>query len=268
MTKSTFIKCAVTLLLGVGQAYFSLAKAQDIFPQNEIIKVCDGVEEWPPFIYFDLEDKKSKDRAITGLTVEIFNEMLIGSGAKASYDLIPWKRCVSGIEHGEYHIALNAVYNESRISFALFSKPFYSLTPSLIYDKNRFPDGVVINNLEAGSLCGIRGYGYSTFNINENLINSNSKDYPQSIRILERKRCVAIVTWIEPFIGLLNLGNVASNLLLDYQTIGNAQSSIFRMMISKKYAFHKQLMKLIDNNIENMTSDGLLSKSIENLRSF
>jgi len=70
--------------------YFSSTTATG---NENTIKAC--FTEWFPYSYV-------KDGQPTGLSIEIYNEVMKKSGMEITYEMKPWKRCMSEFSDGEY----------------------------------------------------------------------------------------------------------------------------------------------------------------------
>lgn len=90
---SVFILCGVVGLLTI---LFGMP-SQAAVPSSEV-RIC--YESWAPYIY------RSQEGEIRGIAVELMNAALSDLDLVATYEELPFKRCVSEVQSGKSDIAL------------------------------------------------------------------------------------------------------------------------------------------------------------------
>ncbi|WP_108650590.1 substrate-binding periplasmic protein [Dongshaea marina] len=240
----------------------SLPRAHADALQGKTVKICDDGAEWPPFIYYQ-RDNGNKTKDVVGYSVDVISDILGKVGAKFTVKLAPWKRCLSDLEKGKYDMVLNASYNDERAGYAYFSKPFYSLTPSYIYMKAKYPQGLKVSSakeLVNYKVCGLRGYNYKDFGIESKDINTNTKDFNAVLKKLETGRCEVVLARIEVLLGFAKTGEKLITDGMTYASIPGAKKSDFYMLISKKSKLADPLKADVDKGIMRLEESGELQQ--------
>lgn len=77
------------------------------------LKVC--TVDWPPFTVMD-----SKGAGITGIHTEMVQKIFDFMQIKAEITSLPWKRCLSLVETGEYDAVYSASFKDDRAKYMLY----------------------------------------------------------------------------------------------------------------------------------------------------
>jgi len=92
-----------------GFVVFSLLLSASSFAAGTI-NICSDKNLWYPFTF--VEDRKS-----TGLHVDIITEALTNLGYEINFQPLPWKRCLSASEDGDFDAIATASYKDQRAEF-------------------------------------------------------------------------------------------------------------------------------------------------------
>jgi len=232
---------------------------------GKAIAICDDGAEWPPFTYYERNVGK-KTAHIVGFAVDVIDSIASDEHAQTSIALIPWDQCLAKLAKGEYDMALNASYNDARARYALFSEPYYSLTPSFIFLKGKFSGAFKMadaNQLAKRKMCGLRGYSYADFGVDVSLIDADSQDFDAAFQKLRAGRCDVILARIEVLNGFAKVGDNYLTKDIDYGRIKEANRSEFHMLISKKSTNRDDLRAAINRGIEKLKASGTLKKMLD-----
>ena len=140
----------------------------------DVVRICNDAAEWPPFGYIDPENKEHIIGASTDILREIFNRQNL----KIDIKLLPWKRCQSSVESGEYQILYDASRNLEREAKYHLSKPMYSIRHAFYYSRSKFPDGLEmksVKDVERFSIGGVFGYNFGVYSFDISRVDQGSK---------------------------------------------------------------------------------------------
>jgi len=178
---------------------FTEAAYSDDLPfKNKTIVGCENAEGYPPFVY-----ESRITGALEGYSVELLDLVFEGSGANLEHVLLPWVRCLKGIDAGkEMDIVLTAASNEERRSKYIFSDAISKVHLAYFYDSQRYPQGLSVetpgdlDNLE--TVCGMRGWIYDSYGLSKDVYQKAYR-FKQLVRMVIKKRCNAILVRYEVF---------------------------------------------------------------------
>jgi len=91
------------------------------------INICDDSAQWPPFTFYQKTDNGKK---LTGLTVELVDEVFKRIHKTYNIDLIPWKRCLYLVKNYDktkkYEMFMDGTYTKQRAKDYYLTSPIYS----------------------------------------------------------------------------------------------------------------------------------------------
>ncbi|XPV76086.1 MAG: substrate-binding periplasmic protein [Desulfovibrio sp.] len=122
---------------------------------SEPDKLCFAEGEWPPYVSETLPEK--------GFATAIIRAVVQEMGMEAQLDFYSWERALYLVQKGEVPATYPWIKNDVRGEYAYFSDPIHKSDEGFYYLKERFPDGVVIHDIEdlnAYFLGGIHSYWY------------------------------------------------------------------------------------------------------------
>ncbi len=256
-------KHAALLLVSIGLFSMLISNASaDGIPSQGTINICSEAG-WPPYI------DVNKNKQNQGYDVDVLKKVFKPNNVNYSIKMLPWKRCVHWTKHGKkYQIVSSAGSNDERQKNFLFTRDYYSITPSFFYSKARFPDGPGVKSIEDFKqlkVCGVLGFNYSNFLIPVEDIDTTAKNYTQIVEKMERKRCDVFLAQYEIFIAFSHKGdNYIENYNLTYEPIPGGTKDKYYFMISRKLEYANELKTLIDREINKLETQGELELLLEN----
>ncbi|PRC91879.1 Bacterial extracellular solute-binding protein, family 3 [Solimicrobium silvestre] len=224
------------------------AQAQDQLPR--VIEMCDGIDEWPPYMYFKrINGEKSSE--VVGYAFDYVSRILARKGIKATIKLIPWNRCVAEVESGKYAMLLDASNSEERDRKFFVSRTYYEVHLVYFYDLSRpKPQINSVADLKKFRLCGVLGYNYAPFLLEPENIDTGADGYDKVMAKLKLNRCDAVPDRLEVAIGFKTIGEldfIGKNIAYDF--IPGVKSLSYHMLISRKLPYSHKLIELIDEGI-------------------
>lgn len=115
-----------------------------------MLVACDP---WPPYQYVD------KSGHLTGFSVEVAKRVLAVMGYKADIDLLPWKRAIDGVAHGDYHMIISVNMTEDRKSFLNYPKEPLIVTQWAAYTSGQ--PVLKIEDMDEMAIGVVDGYSYT-----------------------------------------------------------------------------------------------------------
>ncbi|TWX50226.1 substrate-binding periplasmic protein [Colwellia hornerae] len=226
------------------------------------IPLCAGAHEWPPYHYFKRVDGK-KTEEIIGVDIDIFDEIFTKNGIHYSVELLPWKRCLHEAMKGEiYDVVFGAGLNDSRRDKYVTTKGYYTVVPSFIYVKEKFPSGVKVevpSDLKKyGQLCGVRGFNYVNFGQKNEEVDMGSSDYHFLIKKTLALRCDISLVRYEILAGwdrVLNMNIIGDDWLI-LNPVPNNPPESFHLMISKNYKYSDELKFFFESEVNKLKRSG------------
>jgi polar amino acid transport system substrate-binding protein len=143
---SVVIRCGVAALLLVLFGTISHAAAP-----SSMIKIC--YEPWNPYIFKDHHGE------MRGIAVELMNAALNDLGLIATYEELPFKRCVSEIQSGASDVAMTVT--EGR-TYLLHSRTVFAhwTLAAIVPESTSIEEPVTLEKLDNLSVLIISGYVY------------------------------------------------------------------------------------------------------------
>jgi polar amino acid transport system substrate-binding protein len=244
------------------------ANALEMPLKGAVVKACDDDAEFPPFTYYERDAENKKTQNIAGFAVDLASDILTKQGAILDLQLVPWKRCQKQLENGKLaELALNVTSSPDRQKNYLFSESIYEASGSYFYSKDYYPNGLKIENISDLSkykICGLFGYDYSAYGLNDQSPNldSHAKKYSEIAYKIHNKSCDIFIEKTEVVEGQAKLGQI---LIKDNNRIASAKlpektPEKFYFMISKKSEKAETLLKVLNQGIDEMKKNGEMNK--------
>jgi polar amino acid transport system substrate-binding protein len=228
---------------------------------SDTVKICDDLGEWPPFTYFARANGEATTE-IKGFTVSLVDRIFTEAGINYSIELLPWKRCLSGVETGTYNMLLNATYNDDRAKIFLFSEAHSTITPNVFFLKSSFPDGPKVEkkaDLKNYKIGGIHGYNYDYYGLTENdVINKGIYNYESLVTQLNRGHISIFVENLEILAGFKLVGKNYLEYNMGHKPIKDMPPTPVYMLFNKSNR-GEQLKQLIDSKLPTLSGGDQLT---------
>jgi len=183
------------------------------------LATCGDAAEWPPFTFYRREEGR-RLADVTGYDVAVLRYLFDPQRHPVQVSLPPWNRCLYQAGRGrQWQIVVSASLNEERLERFLASEiPYYVTTPYYFYAQERYPDGMGADVLQAAGdihRCGLSGYNYTAYGLDNRSVDRSSKDYGAVIERLHRGSCDVMLAEPEIIGGFLALNGVLGPLDLE-----------------------------------------------------
>lgn len=112
-------------------------------------------EAWPPYVH-------EENGVLRGLDYEAANIVLQRLGVEATWQLLPWKRCLLALEQGQADAILDIFHTPEREATIIFpSEPMSRIELVLFYNKARPYPFKTLNDLQGLKVGTSAGYWYA-----------------------------------------------------------------------------------------------------------
>jgi len=135
------------------------------------IRICDDLGEWPPFVYFERQNGVKSDQ-LGGMSVKLVQIIMGHYNLEYSLELLPWKRCLMGVQEGRYHMLLNATENEERLKNYWPSVAYSQISPYYFFLQGQQSAPTIKRREDLANyrVGGILGYNYEYYGLHENQV--------------------------------------------------------------------------------------------------
>ncbi|CAN5907553.1 hypothetical protein BH11PSE12_BH11PSE12_25990 [soil metagenome] len=222
------------------------------------VKACGGDSNWPPMSYI-----KHPGQAVEGFSADILRSVF---SPQPEISLRPWARClVEVLAYQRFDIAMSLFKTPERETQFLFSRSYYSLTPSYMYAATRFaaPPILQLSDLAKYKVCALHGASIFYTKLPGSAIDSGAPNYSSLIKKLERGYCDVVVDMHEVFTGFFKL---------DLLPFDARQYPIVALPGTEKYLLHFGVAKQhpeaaaiighIDSGLQELQRNGKLGNLI------
>ena len=223
------------------------------------LKVCDGGNEWPPYAFFKRVSGE-KTQEVVGFSVDYLNAILAGTGIAARIDLLPWKRCQYLVSTGEYDMLLNASFSRERAEKYLISQKYYELTGVYFYSKKKEIERITKPSLlDDLYICGELGYNYRNFGVDDANVDASYQNLGAAMERIKTGNCDIVLTDLEiaRAQGLVGERDFSKDPDLRFETLPYMKLLSFHMMVSRRPAYAKTLLDLLNEGIERLQKSNL-----------
>jgi hypothetical protein len=157
-----------------------------------ILHACENEEGYPPFAYRGTDDHPH------GYTVDLLEEGLFGTPLVLDVAFLPPKRCDSYIEGGQLDLEMEQRWDPAQPDW-LPSKAIYEVTPVMVYDRTRYPQGLTaaeaFDRPDQYRGCGVLGFDYPQFAGEQ--IDQSSHQYAEALKKMLAGRCSFFPEYLE-----------------------------------------------------------------------
>jgi polar amino acid transport system substrate-binding protein len=263
MTTTRFKSCLPWLALCLFAVHVNTLAAR--VPRSGIaISICDDENEWPPYSYYQRVGGK-KTANLTGFAVAVINDIFSRRGVDYNIDLIPWPRCLAVTTLGkDYGMVLNMSYNAERAKSFFFSRPYYATTAYYYYSRRNHPGGLPVAtaaDISKYRVCGVQGYNYEGYGLGPGEVDQGAKDFVALISKVQLGRCALFMEKDEVMMGYAAIGkNYLADPDIGKAPIPGLKPMLFYFGISKRYSHAEEVHAMIDEELQQMESNGRLAE--------
>ena len=222
------------------------------------IPICDIGGAWPPYIYHAQVNGQDSEE-VTGFSVDYIRAILARRQLRARIELIPWRRCQTGVINGSYAMLLNASLNAERERDYLVSKPYYVVHDVYFYATARpVPTIATLSDLRKLRICGQAAYNYVNFGLRNDEVDAGAKSFPQAMEKLRAGRCDVVLGRREIAAGFRLLNGIDYTRHPDFG-MGSApwvKPANFHMLISRNTPYAEALLTIVNQGIDEMKHSG------------
>lgn len=217
------------------------------------VRVCDGEDDWPPFTYADRINGE-KTGVARGLAHRVLRESLPATW-NISTTLVPWARCLRGVETGEYDLTLNVSYSEKRAAIYHYSQPYIFTYIHVFYSTKAFAQPPIQTKSDLKKLrnCGISGHNYSLVGLSSSEVDQGSDDLAAVFAKIARGRCDVFTHSIEDVEGyLLSDPNAMEMLHITHAAVSDVAPIGRYFLLSRNSKISADLMPVLNNGLDQL----------------
>ena len=149
------------------------------------LSICGDSIDWEPYTYV-------QDEEVKGFDLDVLNEILPKHRITFDFTMSSWSRCLKGGRAGDFQVAVSATYSDERAKHFLYTTWYYATTPSYLYRKSEFKNGLKITDLNAYKVS-----MDTTTAINQ----SPSKTHARTRQRAQRRKCDVILAGNKKYLG-------------------------------------------------------------------
>ena len=228
---------------------------------EDVVRACDGDDEWPPYSFFAREGGVETDR-IVGFVPTLVREALAGSGYRVEIEKeSSWPRCLEYVRSGESRqMAIQAAWSAEREEDYRLSDPIYTVTPSYFYSLETFPGGLELASIQEAAghrICGVAGFNYAYEGLDPSRIDQTSQDYPTVIRHLHRGRCDLFLESAPILQGLSDLeGGWLDDPRLRWAALPNVEADAYHVLVSRRWSGGEAFLRELNDGLRRLRESG------------
>jgi len=236
----------------------------------QTIKICDDINEWPPYIFFERKNGHTSNHVI-GIVPELLKQIFTKLDINYSINMIPWKRCTFLVAHynksKKYAMFLDGSYSKKRDKLYYHTLPIYSTKQAVFYSSKKYTKKEILNKIKNDinslRICDVNGYQvehYKNVLGYTKQIDLNADNEYQVFEKISRNRCDITIAAKDPIYGQTLIGkytlpkDIKSAILPQYKPIK------FYMWISKQYPQAKILKNNINQTFLELKQNGTYNK--------
>lgn len=262
--KALFLSVSLILLSS------TLSKLSASELDSSPVQFCDGLEEWPPFLFLERDQQGRKTTKITGASMDILEVLFQELDTSFSMKLMPWKRCTTAVQNfnadNQIEAFTNASFNAKRDEDYWVTDAIYQTQQGLFYSTARYPDTsseFLLNNLNTLTLCNVHGYSheiyYTRLGVDKDKKVLSSAKTPQAVlKMISLGRCDVFVNSIEPILGAHSLDQNSLPEDVWYFPLKDIPQSTFHIYISRKSPGGEALRNRLNDVIRIKKEEGAL----------
>ncbi len=257
------LRCVLVAFALVGAAP-AIASATLPWNPGQTLRVCDDVNEWPPYAYFERVNGRPSER-VTGFTVELLRRIAERHGLRVQVDMLPWRRCLEAVRTGEAVLLLNAIRTADRERDYWLSAPIYDTRLLVLWSHRTRPEGLTLRTqadllpLRIGAL---QGYSYSQLDQIPDGRLVRAPNYHSLLQMLHLGRVDVALVNEGVMLGHAALGNPAfsGDKELRIGTLSDREPSRFYMMATRAKPEGQALIALINQELDALERQGDLNR--------
>jgi len=228
------------------------------------LSVCDEANEWPPYTYYRRIDGQ-RSQQLTGFTVELLRRVAERRGLQLRIEMLPWKRCLEAVRHGEILGLLNAIRTPERDRDYLMSAVIYETRLLYLWSKRQHPDGLKLRNqveLAALRVGGVHGYSYSQLDAAEQARMVRAPNYASLMQMLHLGRVDVALVNEGVMLGHAALGNreFGDESAFGHAPLEDRQASRFHLMFTRARPEGAAMQELFNTELALLTKSGELAR--------
>jgi polar amino acid transport system substrate-binding protein len=242
----------------------SVPAAEGALPAHMTVRICEDDAEWPPFTYYERTDGRRTSR-LTGIAVDAVDRILKRAGLDYTLDMLPWQRCLQGIQSGAYHMALNVSYSEERGRQFWFARPLYSLNSHYFYSRRVHPQGLPIQSIadfKRFHVCGLIGYNYTTYGLEPSELDLSPSKFTMIINKVLHDRCDLFIEKREVIAGFAvvdpEMAHALANPDLVSAPVPGVPPTPFSMIVTRAHPWAPALLQRLDAGVVQLEDSGEL----------
>lgn len=243
-------------------AFFAgLLSSVSVYAEFQKVYVCDDENFWPPYTFLATAD--DGEAYISGAMVELTQEIFQLADIPFELVLTPWKRCLYQVEHHRgspaYEVFINGSYSAERNEKFLVSDPVYSSGAAYFYSESKYPDGLIIEDLQNITdykICGVHGYNYDMYQVSPNDIAISAGDLHAAFQLLMSGRCDLLLNAYSVPFGSKFTDKPMIDDSIRSALIERIPSQTFHMFVSRKSPRSQSLLNIINTSLEHLKASG------------
>lgn len=236
------------------------------------LDACGDGAEWPPFTFFERLNGQATAN-VQGYDVSLLAAIFEPLSIRVDTHLPPWSRCLYDAARGErYQLVVSASLNAQRkIDFLSSEYPYYVTTPFYFYSRKHLQQAPQIQapaDLLSYHLCGLAGYNYQAYGIDNQQVDMASNSYGAVIQRLDRGTCDLMLAEPEILAGFTWLGALSGKPAAHHTPleklgrgrVPGASTVDFYLLISKKLPYATELKTQIDLALQRLRAKDALKQ--------
>lgn len=225
---------------------------------GRVLRFCGDQAGWPPYTY-----RTEPKAEVSGIDRDFLQLTLGKQGIRFTLDLWPWKRCLHNVRIGKADVAVSASGTAQRRQDFSSTDSYYRLTPSYIYLKERFPEGLNLppdTVAQRYQVCGLRGYNYGRFGFDSTQVQSTSNTFGQLFKKTAAGRCDLLLARKEIVHGFRLMGIQLLGPQWQVTPVPGHSSDSFVMLVSPAIEDSAEVQQLLNRQIGQATRSGLIQQ--------
>ncbi len=240
------------------------------------VNICDDETEWPPYTYYQRVDGQPDKSKLTGVVVDLLDEVFKLIKMEYTIKMLPWKRCTREVatfdKRKNFELFVNGSFTMERAEEFYLSTPIYTTRMGVFYSKKRYPDGLPISkpsDTNNYTICGVHGYDYGYLYTHHGLekkkkIDTGAKSIHAVMSKLALGRCDIFVNSIEPIYGATVIGKYNIPQDIGMIPLPGSEPTTFHVFVSKNSPRAYELLTKINQAILILQHNGISQKIFNN----
>jgi len=247
----------------VGLVISLLAMTNEARAEDAVVRVCDDVAEYPPYVVRSRDDKSKAAGATHDLLAILFERM----GIRYKVDLLPWKRCLVSVEQFSsskgYEAFVNASYSNERAEKYLVSQPLYSISNAYWYDQRRHKQQPLngLSNVGDFSFCSMRGYNTEWLSkVAPKVKFEQMNSYDAGFRMMESGRCDLMLGAIPVIRGLEQINGKAFSSHSKPVIFPEALANTYHLYVSRNSPRGEELIQRFNETLAALQAENIVEE--------